>query len=47
VARGWVGGIVAFAPPTRLLGRAQQVGSSLVRKLGRTAKSISSFRKRT
>ncbi len=47
VARGWVGGMVAFAPPTRLLGRAQQMGGSLARNLGRTAKSISSLRRRS
>jgi hypothetical protein len=47
VARGWVGGMVAFAPPNRLIGRARQVGNSLVRNIGRMAKSISYLRKRT
>src|SRR5438093_727177 len=32
VARGWVGGLVAFAPPTRMLGKAQTVGRSLVNR---------------
>ncbi len=47
VARGWAGGVVAFAPPTRLMNKAQSVGGSVARRLGSTAKSsISSFRKR-
>jgi hypothetical protein len=47
VSRGWVGGMVAFTPPTRLLGKAQNIGSSLVSKLRpRALKSISSLKKR-
>ncbi len=39
VARGWVGGMVAFAPPTRLLGTASGLGGSLFRNLSRLVKS--------
>lgn len=47
VARGWVGGLVAFAPPTRLLGNAHQVGRSLLRRVGPHAtKALSSFKSR-
>src|SRR5438105_13910479 len=34
VARGWVGGLAAFAPPTRLLGKAHGLGRSLVTRVG-------------
>ena len=46
VARGWVGGMVAFAPPTRLLSNAQRMGGSLSRNLGRRALSLISKRNR-
>ena len=47
VARGWAGGALAFAPPTRLIGKAQSIGGSVARRLGQSAKSsIESFRKR-
>jgi hypothetical protein len=47
VARGWTGGALAFAPPTRLLGKAQNVGKSLVGRLRPTAaKTLSSLKKR-
>ena len=39
VARGWAGGMVAFAPPTRMLGMALGVGGSVHRHLGRFIKS--------
>ncbi len=39
VARGWVGGMAAFAPPTRLLGSAVGLGGSLFRNLSRLVKS--------
>ena len=42
VARGWVGASIAFAPPARFLGLASRLGGSLVRTLGRTAKSFRS-----
>jgi hypothetical protein len=47
VARGWVGGMAAFAPPTRLLTKAQGLGGSLVRNLRRSTKSFNAWRKRT
>ena len=46
VARGWVGGMAAFAPPTRLLTKAQGLGGSLVRNLRRSTKSFNAWRKR-
>jgi hypothetical protein len=47
VARGWVGGVTAFAPPTRLLGKANSVGRSLVNRLGPHAtKAITALKKR-
>ena len=47
VARGWVGGAVSFAPPTRLLGKAQTVGSSFFnRARPRVSKSFSSLKRR-
>jgi hypothetical protein len=47
VSRGWVGGIAAFTPPARLLGKAQSVGRSLITRVGpRATKAISSFKKR-
>lgn len=47
VARGWVGGIASFAPPARLLGKAQAVGRSLAnRAKPRALKTISSLKKR-
>jgi hypothetical protein len=39
VARGWVGGMVAFAPPTRLLSTAVGLGGSLSRNVSRLVKS--------
>ena len=42
VARGWVGASIAFAPPARFLALASRLGGSLVRTLGRTAKSFRS-----
>jgi hypothetical protein len=47
VARGWVGGMVAFAPPTRLLSKAHGLGGSIVRNVRQTAKSFNSWKKRT
>jgi len=48
VARGWVGGVTALAPPTRLLGKANAVGRSIVRQVGPHAtKAISALKKRT
>jgi len=47
VARGWVGGMAAFAPPARLLTKAQGLGGSLVRNLRRSTKSLNAWRKRT
>lgn len=48
VARGWVGGAMAFAPPTRLMGKARNVGSSLVTRFGPlVSKSLSSLRSRS
>ncbi len=46
VARGWVGGMVAFAPPTRLLNKAHGLGASAVRNLQRSAKSFKASPKR-
>lgn len=45
VSRGWVGGMVAFAPPTRLIGRAQQLGGSLVRNLQKRVTAIRATKK--
>jgi hypothetical protein len=47
VARGWVGGMAALAPPTRLLTKAQGLGGSLVRNLRRSTKSFNAWRKRS
>jgi hypothetical protein len=44
VARGWVGGMVAFAPPTRLLDKVQGLGGSLIRNVRQYAKSRKSQR---
>ena len=47
VARGWVGGTLAFVPPTRLLGKAHSIGSSLVnRARPRVSKAFSSLKRR-
>ena len=47
VARGWIGGSLTFAPPTRLLGKARSVGGSLFnRARPRVSKSFSSLKKR-
>ena len=46
VARGWVGGMVAFAPPTRLLNKAHGLGGSVVRNLQRSAKAFKASRNR-
>jgi hypothetical protein len=47
VSRGWTGGVLAFAPPTRLLGKAQNVGKSLAGRLRPTAvKTFNSLKKR-
>src|SRR5712691_5878390 len=47
VARGWVGGMVAFTPPTRLLSKAHGLGGSLVRNVRQSARSFKSWKKRT
>jgi hypothetical protein len=39
VARGWVGGAVAFAPPTRFLGGASRLGQRFARNIGTRALS--------
>jgi len=47
VARGWTGGALAFAPPTRLLGKAQNAGKSLANRLRPAAvKGLNSLKKR-
>jgi hypothetical protein len=47
VARGWLGGFVAFVPPTRVLGKAQNVGRSLVsRARPHASKVLSSLKNR-
>jgi hypothetical protein len=47
VARGWAAGVVAFAPPTRLLGRAHIVGRSFAARLGpRAVSAVKSLKKR-
>jgi hypothetical protein len=46
VARGWVGGMVAFAPPTRLLSKAHGLAGSVVRNVQRSAKTFKASRKR-
>jgi hypothetical protein len=47
VARGWMGGAVAFAPPTRLLGVANRAGRSLATRLApRAVSAVSSLKKR-
>ena len=47
VARGWTGGALAFAAPTRLLGRAQSAGKSLANRLRPQAiKGFNSLKKR-
>lgn len=47
VARGWAGGAIAFAPPTRMLGHARRIGGSLInRARPHATKAISSLRKR-
>jgi len=47
VARGWVGGMAAFAPPTRLLSKAHGLGGSLMRNVRQSAKSFKSWKRRT
>ena len=45
VARGWVGGVVAFVPPTRLVGRASNIGRRLAsHAASRAHKFAKSFR---
>jgi hypothetical protein len=47
VARGWVGGVTAFAPPTRLLAKAHGLGRSLVSRVAPHAtKAITALKKR-
>ena len=47
VARGWVGGIAALAPPTRLLGKAHGLGRSLVSRVAPHAtKAMTALKKR-
>jgi len=46
VARGWVGGTVAFAPPTRLLNNAHGLAGSVIRNIQRSAKAFKASRKR-
>lgn len=47
VARGWVGGLASFVPPTRLLGKAHDVGRSLASRVRpRAQKAFSSFKQR-
>src|SRR5438132_408585 len=47
VARGWVGGFAAFAPPTRLLGKAHGLGRSLANRVApHAAKAITALKKR-
>ena len=48
VARGWIGGAAAFAPPTRLLGKAQRLGRALTARVGpRALSAIKSLKKRS
>src|SRR5438552_11266387 len=47
VARGWVGGVAAFATPTRMLGKAHGLGRSLVSRVAPHAtKAITGLKKR-
>lgn len=47
VARGWIGGLAAFAPPTRLLSRANRLGNSLLKRAQPHAlKAISSLKRK-
>lgn len=47
VARGWVGGVTAFGPPIRLLGKANAVGRSVVRQVvPHATKAITALTKR-
>jgi hypothetical protein len=47
VARGWIGGAVAFAPPTRLIGITNRAGRSLATRLRpRAMSAVSSLKKR-
>lgn len=47
VARGWVGGLVALAPPTRLLAHANRLGGSLLKRVQpRAVKAISSLKRK-
>jgi hypothetical protein len=46
IARGWAGGVVAFAPPTRLLNKAHGVGTSAVRTFKRSINAYKDWRKR-
>ena len=48
VARAWVGGVAALAPPTRLLGKAHGVGRLLVSRVApRATKAITALKKRS
>jgi hypothetical protein len=48
VARGWIGGAAAFAPPTRLLGKAQGLGRALSARVGpRALSAFKSLKKRS
>lgn len=47
VARGWLGGVAAFAPPAGLLGKAQTVGRALAnRAKPRALNAFNSFKQR-
>src|SRR6266508_2560 len=47
VARGWIGGLAAFAPPTRVVGTTQNLGRSLLRRVRpHASKALTSFRNR-
>lgn len=47
VARGWASGVVAFAPPTRLLGKAHNIGRSLASRVGpRAVSAVKTLKKR-
>lgn len=47
VARGWVGGVAALAPPTRLVGNAQRLGGSLLKRAQpRALKAIHSLKRK-
>jgi len=45
VARGWAGGMLAFAPPTRLVGRVSSIGRRLAGHAASSAtKVVKSFK---